>query len=118
MREDVYARGVEVAEPWRAIFRLALYEVERCGEEFFVHGFYPFPCQRSGVFDRLLADLAEHWIDGRVVFVSRLALEDAAGAELLPEVRILRVVRVLRLLFGVEVVQVAEELVEAVDGRQ
>ena len=42
----------------------------------------------------------------------------AARAVLLPELRILRVEVALRLLLGVEVVEVAEELVEAVLGRQ
>ncbi len=46
------------------------------------------------------------------------AVDHAAGAELLPELGILRVVVALRLLLGVEVVEVAEELVEAVDRRQ
>ena len=36
------------------------------------------------------------------------------GPELLPELRILRIVRQFGFLFGVEVIQVAEELVEAV----
>ena len=57
-------------------------------------------------------------IDGRVVLVGRLALQHAARAELLPEIRVLRIVGVFRLFLGVEVVEVAEELVEAVHGRQ
>jgi hypothetical protein len=40
------------------------------------------------------------------------------GAELLAELRVLRIVVALRLLLGVQVVEVAEELVEAVIGRQ
>jgi hypothetical protein len=39
--------------------------------------------------------------------------QDTAGTELLAEFRVLRVVRMLRLLLGVEVVEIAEELVEA-----
>ena len=53
-----------------------------------------------------------------VVGVGGDAVEDAARAELLLERRVLRVVLVLRLLLGVEVVEVAEELVEAVHGGQ
>jgi hypothetical protein len=45
-------------------------------------------------------------------------VEHAARAELLPELGVLRVVVRLRLLLGVEVVEIAEELVEAVDSRQ
>ena len=46
--------------------------------------------------------------------VRRVDLEHAARAELLAELRVLRIVGILRLLLGVEVVEVAEELVEAV----
>ena len=46
------------------------------------------------------------------------AMKHAARAELLLELGVLRVVGVLGLLFRVEVVEVAEELVEAVNGRQ
>ena len=46
------------------------------------------------------------------------AVDHAARTVLLLERRILRIVRILRLFFGVQVVQVAEELVEAVVARQ
>ena len=57
---------------------------------------------------------------GRVVLVGRPAVQHAARAEPLLELRevLRRVVGVLRLLLGVEVIEVAEELVEAVHGRQ
>ncbi len=45
-------------------------------------------------------------------------MEHAARPVLLPELRVLRVVVGLRLLLGVQVVEVAEELVEPVHGRQ
>ena len=47
-----------------------------------------------------------------------LQLEHAARAELGPERRVLRIVRMLGLLLGVEVIEIAEELVEAVHRRQ
>ena len=46
------------------------------------------------------------------------AVHDPARAELLPERGCLRVVGILRLFLGVEVIEIAEELVEAVDGRE
>ena len=46
------------------------------------------------------------------------AVQHAARAELLLERRILRIVGQLRLFLGVQVIEVAEELVEAVHGRQ
>jgi hypothetical protein len=45
-------------------------------------------------------------------------MQHAARSELLPELRVLRIVDVLRLLLGVEMVEVAEELVESVHGGQ
>ena len=45
-------------------------------------------------------------------------VQHAARPELLLELGVLRVVGVLRLLLGVQVIEVAEELVEAVRGRQ
>ena len=58
--------------------------------------------QRTGVLDRLPA------------LAVRPGVQHAARAVLLLELGILRVVVGLRLLLGVEVVEVAEELVEAV----
>ena len=72
-------------------------------------GLHPLLGQRTGVLDAL----------GAVVV--RPGMDDAPGTEVLAEVRELlfgRVVVELGLLLGVEVVQVAEELVEAVRGRQ
>ena len=53
-----------------------------------------------------------------IVHVGRLALEHAARAELGAVGRVLRIVRQFRLFLGVEVVEVAEELIEAVHRRQ
>ena len=74
--------------------------------------------QRTGVFDRLLADLAEARIDRRIVGVGGQGVEHAARAELRTERGILRIVLVLRLLLGIQVIEIAEELVEAVQRRQ
>ena len=53
-------------------------------------------------------------VDGLATVAVGLAVEHAARAEPLPELGVLRIVGVLGLLLGVEVVEVAEELVEAV----
>ena len=57
----------------------------------------------------------------RIVLVRRAALQHSARAEAVVEVLeavLRRVVRILGLLLGVQVVEVSEELVEAVDGRE
>ena len=45
-------------------------------------------------------------------------MEHAAGSELLLEFRVLRIVGQFRLFLGVQVIEVAEEFVEPVHGRQ
>ena len=97
---------------------LPLHEVDGRGRGLVVDRLHALLGERAGVLDRLLADLAEARIDRGVVDVGRLALQDAARAELGAVGRVLRIVRQLRLFLGVEMVEVAEELVEAVHGRQ
>ena len=99
---EMHVRGVEPHEERRFGFVLALDEID-CGvAEFVVAGFHPLLGQRAGVLDALGA-----------VAVGP-GVQHAAGPELLPELRILRIVGQFGFLFGVEVIQVAEELVEAV----
>ena len=88
---------------------LALDEVDRAVDDLVVDRLHPLLRQRAGVLDPLLAVRGD------------AAAEHAAGTEALAEVREVRrvgVVRVLGLLLRVQVVEVAEELVEAVRRRQ
>ena len=81
------------------------HEPQRLGDDLVVDGLHPLLGQRAGVLDAL----------GAVAV--RPGVDHAAGAEVLAEVREVllgRVVVELGLLLGVEVVEVAEELVEAV----
>ena len=109
---------VEPAEERLARGVLALHEVDRGGRSLVVDRLHPLLGQRAGVLDRLLADLAEARIDRRIVLVGGLALEHAARAELLEIRRVLRIVGQLGFFLGIEVIEVAEEFVEAVDRRQ
>jgi hypothetical protein len=68
------------------------------------------------ILDSLLADLTKMRVNRRVILVRREAMEYAPRPELLPELRILWIVRILRLFFGIEVVEVSEELVKAMEG--
>ncbi len=92
-----------------------------CSSDLVVDRLHPLLRQRAGVLDLLPADPAEAPVLGRVVLIRRPRVDDAARAETLAETRevvVRRPVRLLRLLFRIQVVQVAEELVEAVHGRQ
>ncbi len=116
--ERVHVGEVAPHEEGVARVVLTLDVVDRGVGDVIVDGFHPLRVQRPGVLDRLLADRAEL---GVVRFggllVERLALEHAArlGQVVQPGIAVLvRVIELLRFLLGVEVVQVAEELVEAV----
>ena len=80
-------------------------------ERFVVHRLHALLGQRACVLDLLLADLAEARIDGRVVGVGRPAVQHSARSELRAEGRILWIVLVLRLLLGVQMIEIAEELI-------
>src|SRR5262249_15953848 len=74
--------------------------------------------ERSGILNRLFTDLAELLVDSRVVLVGSLALQYAARPEFLSEVRVLGIVRIVGLFFGIEMVEVSEELIESVHSGQ
>ena len=74
--------------------------------DLFVDGFHALLGQRAGVRDRLPA------------LAVGQAVEHAARSELLLEFRILGIVGQFRFFLGVEVIEVAEEFVEAVHARQ
>src|SRR5450631_3837626 len=83
-------------------------------QKIFLDGFHAFLVERAGVLDGLLSDAAKTRIRSGIVRVRSLGVEDTARAELRVELGAFRVVRILRLLLGVEVIEVAVELVEAV----
>ena len=78
----------------------------RRGKELLIGGRHPRPGQRAGVVDLLPA----------LTVTPRM--QHAARPKRLPEFGILRVIVGLGLLLGIEVVEVAEELVEPMHGRQ
>jgi hypothetical protein len=104
--EDVHSRRVPPAEERLAGLMLALNEVECGGAELFVDGLHALPGQRTGILDRLSPVRL------------RPGAQNSSGSEPLLEFGILRVVGILGLLLGVEMVKVAEELIEAVHSRQ
>ena len=118
MGTQMHARRVEPAEERLAGGLLPLHVVDGRGRGLVVDRFHALLGQRTGILDGLLADLAEAGIDGWIVAVGRLASQHAARAELGEVGGVLRIVRQFRLLLGVEMVEIAEELVEAVHGRQ
>jgi hypothetical protein len=92
-----------------------------CSNEFVVTCLHALAVEGAGVHDLLLADFAPARLHGRVVPVGGPGMDHAARAVVAVIVReILRreVVILLRLFLGVQVIQVAQELVEPMVGRQ
>src|SRR5262249_36015785 len=118
MRPHMHARRVEIAEPRLPLLGLAFQEVPRALQELLVDRLHALGIQGSGVFYDLLANSSESFIDRVVVFVSRPTFQHSARTELFAKIRVLWIVRILRLFLGVKMVQVAEELIEAVHRRQ
>jgi hypothetical protein len=65
-----------------------------------------------------LAYLAEARIDGRIIAIGRLAFQNATRTEFGLVSRILGIIRQLGLFLGVQMIEIAEELIEAIHGRQ
>jgi hypothetical protein len=121
VRSQVHVGEVHPAEERLPSVVLALDEVRGGLDEFVVARLHPLAGQRPRVLDPLLADAAPARLLARVVLGRRAALEHPARAEALVELLeavLARIVRVLRVLFRVQVVEVPEELVEPVHGRQ
>ncbi len=83
-----------------------------------VNGRHAAARQGPGINDLLLAYSAPFGVDCLVVDIRGRAVQHPARAIVLFELRVLRVVIPFRLLLGVQVVEVAEKLVEAVHRRQ
>src|SRR5260370_6772372 len=117
VREDVHAGGVPPDEERLAVLVRLVDEVQRALGDFLVHRFHALPYERAGIFALLLAPLAKPHIYGGIVLIRRETVEYAARTEHRLDSRIFRIVAVLRLFLRVQVVKVAEELVEAVNRR-
>ena len=102
VRPEVHAGSVEPHEERFVRFRLPVDEFPRRGDKFLIRRFHALAGQGARVLDLAVGKGVDY----------------AAWPELLLEPGHLRVVLVLGLLLGVEVIQVAQELVETVIGRQ
>ena len=87
-------------------------------EQIVFEGFHALGIQRAGILAALLAPRTKAGNLGGIIPIGRAAVEHPAGPELGMERRILGVVRIFRLLLGVQVIEVAVELVETVTRRQ
>ena len=121
MRAEMHVGEVHPEKERLAGLGLPLDVLHGAAGDVVVDRFHTLLGQRAGVADGLLADPAEARVDRRIVGVGGLAVHDAARTEPLAKVRKIpwvRVIRQFRLFLGVQVIQIAVELVEAVHCRQ
>jgi hypothetical protein len=124
---EVHAARVEPDEEGLVLLLRALHEGDRPRDDLrrieLLHALHR---ERPGVLDCLSANAAEPRILGRVIGAARERMQHAARAKLLGErlgtagvgLGERLIVAILLLLLRVQVVEIAEELVEAVGGRQ
>ncbi len=99
VRAEVHGSGVPPEEKGLARLAVLLHEPERALGDLFVYGLHALLGEGPGVLDPPVG----------------VAVDDAPWTEALAESRIFGIVQLLRLLLGIEVVQVPEELVEPVN---
>src|ERR1700749_3287700 len=87
--------------------------LDRSGEEFVVNRFHPLGVQRTGVLNLLFADFAPTRIDSGVILVARPTVDQVAWADDVQQ--FLWIGWVIGILAGVQMIKVAEGLVEAVN---
>src|SRR5262249_14126665 len=115
---DMHAGRIEPREERLLVPVRAIDEVERGVEKLLVYGLHAFLGERAGIGAALLAPLAEARVLPRCFCDGRGASQHPARAEAQPELRTLRIVRMLGLILSIQVVKIAEKLVETVNRRQ
>jgi hypothetical protein len=93
-------------------------EIRRSCQEFLVDCFHALFGERTSIFALLLTPGTEPGIVARRVGRDCSALHHATRPKLRLERWILRIVRIFRFIFGIQMIEVAEELVETMHGGQ
>ena len=114
-RKGVHAGGGKPDEERLALRMCLVHELDTFINKVSIHGFHPLSRQRTGVDNPLLAYHSESGIDGLIHRIGGPGVQHTPGTMTFLELRVGRVVFVLRFLFGVQVVQIAVELIESVE---
>src|SRR5436853_481129 len=117
MRPDMHTCCVEIAKPGRTFFCLTANKIFRGSQEFLIYCFHTFGVERAGIFDNLLANFSELWINGCIVLIGCLTFQHSARAKFFTEVWVFRIIWILGFFFGVQVIKISEELIESMNSR-
>src|SRR5262245_6123363 len=120
VRPDVSRGGVEPREERLSGLAVGVEPFEGLVENLLVEGLHPLAGQRTCIFDLLLADLPELRILRRIVNIGRGCTKNTTWPEHLPVIRVLLtwIVEFLRLLLRVQMIKVAEPVVEPMHRRE
>src|ERR1700730_16385364 len=114
----MHARGSEPNEERLACLVGAFHEINAALHEFLIDCLHPLAGKRASVLALLLAYRTEARVRGRIERVRSVAVKHTTRTKSLPEGWIFRIELLLRLLFGIEVIEIAEELVEPMHCRK
>jgi hypothetical protein len=106
VRPDVHPRRIKPAEERLVVLGGLVDELQAGIEKLLVNRFHTLLVQGSGVFDLL-----------RAVRIGP-RMQHTTRSELLPELGVLRIILAFRFFLRIKVIEISEELVEAVHGRQ
>ncbi len=116
MGDDVHPGRIDPAEERLAV-RFGLVNELQCDvTDFVVHGFHPLGKECACVFDFLFADLSPARHLGGVILISGPAMDHVARADDVQQ--LLWIAWVRGVFHRIEVIEVDEELIEAMHGRQ
>src|ERR1700730_17919979 len=115
MCHDVHAGRVEPDEEWLLVGPRFVDELEREIEDLVIDRLHPFWVERARVLYSLLSDLTPPRLFGRIFSVAGPRVDHVPWADHVLD--FLRIGPMGRTLHCVQVVKVAEKLVEAVNGR-
>src|ERR1700723_3166876 len=118
MGPKVHRGGVVPKEKRLIRFDLLLHPTESPCRDLLIDGFHALLGKGAGVFDGLLAYPSPAGVDGWVIFVTGEAVQHASRAKRRLELGIFGIVRQFWLFFGIQVIEIAKELVESMHSRQ
>jgi len=116
MRDDMHPRRIEPDEERLIVASCLVDECEGVAEDFVIHGLHSFGTQLSRVLNPLLPDLTPTRLNGGVVHISCPSMDHVAWTH--PRLEGGRIVTVTGVLHRIQMIEVAKELFEPMQGRQ